>query len=59
MRSAYLIRFMPSISSASSSRLRALISRESVLSEVPMARLEHAALREHIERVGITIFESL
>ena len=25
---------------------------------VPMAHLEHAALREHIERVGITIFES-
>jgi hypothetical protein len=26
---------------------------------VPMAHLEHAALREHIERVGITIFENL
>jgi len=26
---------------------------------VPMAQLEHAALREHIERVGITIFEPL
>jgi predicted nucleotidyltransferase len=26
---------------------------------VPMAHLEHAALREHIERVGITIFERL
>jgi len=26
---------------------------------VPMVRLEHAALREHIERVGITIFENL
>ena len=25
---------------------------------VPMAHLEHTALREHIERVGITIFEA-